>query len=445
MTRMPDAVEVDVGAGPEVEGARRATGGPDPAPTLPARAPDPEVEATVQRRRFSAANRLRILKAVDACKKPGEVGALLRREGLYSSLLTNWRRQREAGALREMRGRRRGPPPPRPRAPSPRALGPTERQAVLDVLHSPRFVDQSPTEVHATLLEEQTYLCSPRTMYRVLAAAHEVRERRAQARHPAYAAPELVATGPNQVWSWDITKLKGPVPYLYYSLYVILDLFSRYVVGWMVARHENAHLAERLLAATYAKQGITPHQLTIHADRGAPMRSTLVALLFSDLGITASHSRPRVSNDNPFSEAQFRTVKYRPEFPARFGALEHARGVSRDLFAWYNDVHHHTGLSYLTPADVHYGRAATVLAARHRTRLAAYAAHPERFVHGHPVPRQCPRRSGSIGRRPSPARWPQPRPPSPRSTHSRAPCARHHASTIAWARSSPTWRRYSKC
>ena len=160
--------------------------------------------------------------------------------------------------------------------------GSLERQAVLDVLHSPRFVDQSPTEVHATLLEEQTYLCSPRTMYRVLAAAHEVRERRAQARHPAYAAPELVATGPNQVWSWDITKLKGPVPYLYYSLYVILDLFSRYVVGWMVARHENAHLAQRLLAATCAKQGITPHQLTIHADRGAPMRSTLVALLFSD-------------------------------------------------------------------------------------------------------------------------------------------------------------------
>ena len=161
----------------------------------------------------------------------------------------------------------------------------TERQAVLDVLHSERFVDQSPTEVHATLLEEQTYLCSPRTMYRVLAAADEVRERRAQARHPVYTKPELVATGPNQVWSWDITKLKGPIPYLYYSLYVILDLFSRYAVGWMVARHENAHLAERLIAATCLKQGIAPHQLTIHADRGAPMRSKLVALLFSDLGI----------------------------------------------------------------------------------------------------------------------------------------------------------------
>ena len=290
------------------------------------------------------------MQAITTIATPGETAALCHSVGV--SRATLYRQRRPA-------------PPPRPRAPSPRALGPTERQAVLDALHSPRFVDQSPTEVHATLLEEQTYLCSPRTMYRVLAAAHEVRERRAQARHPAYAAPELVATGPNQVWSWDITKLKGPVPYLYYSLYVILDLFSRYVVGWMVARHENAHLAQRLLAATCAKQGITPHQLTIHADRGAPMRSTLVALLFSDLGITASHSRPRVSNDNPFSEAQFRTVKYRPEFPARFGALEHARGVSRDLFAWYNDAHHHSGLSYLTPADVHYGRAATVLAARH--------------------------------------------------------------------------------
>ena len=194
-------------------------------------------------------------------------------------------------------------------------------------MHSARFVDQSPDEVHATLLEEQTYLCSPRTMYRVLAEAGEVRERRDQVRHPAYVKPELVATAPSQVWSWDITKLKGPVPYLYYSLYVILDLFSRYVVGWTVAVKESAHLAERLIEQTCAKQRIQPQQLTIHADRGAPMRSKLVALLFSDLGIAASHSRPRVSNDNPFSEAQFRTFKYRPEFPKRFGALEHARSV----------------------------------------------------------------------------------------------------------------------
>ena len=295
------------------------------------------------------------MRAIEAVTTPGETAALCQSVGVSRASL--YRRRRPA--LR--------PAPPRPRAPSPRALGATERQAVLDVLHSERFIDQSPAEVHATLLEEQTYLCAPRTMYRVLAAAKEVRERRAQARHPAYTAPELVATGPNQVWSWDITKLKGPIPYRYYSLYVILDLFSRYAVGWMVARHENAHLAERLIAATCRKQGIAPHQLTIHADRGAPMRSKLVALLFSDLDIDASHSRPRVSNDNPFSEAQFRTVKYRPEFPDRFGSLAHARAVSRDLFAWYNDAHHHSGLSYLTPAAVHYGRAATVLTVRHRT------------------------------------------------------------------------------
>ena len=223
--------------------------------------------------------------------------------------------------------------------------------------------------MHATLLEEQRYLGSVRTMYRVLAAADEVRERRAQARHPAYTTPELVASAPNQVWSWDITKLKGPIPYLYYSLYVILDLFSRYVVGWMVAVTESAHLAGRLIEQTCAKQSIQPQQLTMHADRGAPMRSKLVALLFSDLGIAASHSRPRVSNDNPFSEAQFRTFKYRPEFPDRFGSLEHARPICHELFAWYNDAHHHSGLSYLTPADVHYGRATTILEVRHRTRL----------------------------------------------------------------------------
>ena len=278
-----------------------------------------------------------------------------------------------------------GPPRPRrARVASARALGPGERQAVLDVLHSERFVDQSPAEVHATLLEQQTYLCSPRTMYRLLAEAGEVRERRDQARHPAYVKPELVATTPNQIWSWDITKLKGPVAYLYFSLYVILDLFSRYVVGWMVAAHESAQLAERLIAATCHKQGIAPHQLTIHADRGAPMRSKLVAELFADLGIAASHSRPRVSNDNPFSEAQFRTFKYRPEFPSRFGAIQDARAICHDLFAWYNDAHHHSGLRYLTPADVLYGRATTMLERRYRTRLAAYAAHPERFVQGAP-------------------------------------------------------------
>ncbi len=318
------------------------------------------------------------MRAIEAVTAKGETSALCQSIGVSRASLY----------------RRRRPTPPatsrRPRTPSPRALVPAERRAVRDTLHSARFVDQSPAEVHATLLEEQTYLCSPRTMYRVLAEAGEVRERRDQVRHPAYVKPELVATAPNQVWSWDITKLKGPVPYLYYSLYVILDLFSRYVVGWMVAVKESAHLAERLIEQTCAKQCIQPQQLTIHADRGAPMRSKLVALLFSDLGIVASHSRPRVSNDNPFSEAQFRTFKYRPEFPKRFGALEHARSVSRDLFAWYNDAHHHSGLSYLTPADVHYGRAPAILDLRHRTRLAAYAAHPERFVSGPPRPETLP-------------------------------------------------------
>jgi putative transposase len=310
--------------------------------------------------------------AIDAVATDGETSALCQSIGVSRASL--YRRRQPA----------RPSTPRSPRAASPRALVPAERQAVLDALHSERFLDQSPVEVHATLLEEQIYLGSVRTMYRVLAEADEVRERRDQARHPSYTKPELVATGPNQVWSWDITKLKGPAKYLYFSLYVILDLFSRYVVGWMVAWHESARLAERLIEATCVKQGITPHQLTIHADRGAPMRSHAVALLFSDLGIDASHSRPRVSNDNPFSEAQFRTFKYRPEFPDRFGSLEHARAVCHDLFAWYNDAHHHSGLSYLTPADVHYGRADQVLDVRHRTRLAAYVAHPERFVNGRP-------------------------------------------------------------
>jgi putative transposase len=309
--------------------------------------------------------------AIAAVTMTGETVALCHSVGLARATL--YRRRQPAWSST-----------PTVRAASSRALGLAERQAVLDVLHSERFVDQSPAEVQATLLEEHTYLCSTRTMYRILDAAQEVRERRDQARHPVYARPELVATAPNQIWSWDITTLKGPIPYRYYSLYVILDLFSRYVVGWMVAAHDNARLAQRLIEATCLKQGIGPHQLTIHADRGAPMRSKLVAELFSALSIDASHSRPRVSNDNPFSEAQFRTFKYRPEFPDRFGSLEHGRSVTRDLFAWYNDAHHHSGLSYLTPADVHYGRAAATLEVRHRTRVAAYAAHPERFVQGPP-------------------------------------------------------------
>jgi putative transposase len=291
-------------------------------------------------------------------------------------------------ALYRWRQPKRATQPKPTRASHPRSLGPHERQAILDTLHSERFCDASPAEVHATLLEEQTYLASTRTMYRVLAAAHEVRERRDQLRHPSYAKPELLATQPNQVWSWDITKLKGPVKWTYFYLFVILDIFSRYVVGWMVAHGEGARLAERLIEQTCTKQNIQPGQLTIHADRGPAMTSKTVALLFSDLDILRSHSRPYVSDDNPFSESHFRTLKYRPEFPDRFGSLEHARQVCRTLFDWYNSEHHHSGLAFLTPATVHHGRADEVLDARHHVRLAAYAAHPERFVNG-PPQRQC--------------------------------------------------------
>jgi putative transposase len=269
--------------------------------------------------------------------------------------------------------------------PSPaRALAVGERQAVLDALHSDRFCDQSPREVHATLLEEERYLCSPRTMYRLLAERNEVRERRDQLRHPRYSAPELLATKPNQVWSWDITKLKGPVKWVYFSLYVMLDLFSRYVVGWLLAHHESAGLAARLVGESCTKQNIGEGELTIHADRGSAMTSKTLGEKLDELGITKSHSRPRVSNDNPFSEAQFRTLKYWPGFPDRFESMVHARELCRLFFSWYNHQHHHSGLCFVTPAVVHYGRAEQVLADRHRVQLAAYREHPERFVNGPP-------------------------------------------------------------
>ena len=276
-----------------------------------------------------------------------------------------------------------------PRPPPPRALDPVERQEVLDLLHA-RFVDQAPAQIHATLLDEGTYLCSPRTMYRILDAAHEIKERRHQVRRPHYAAPELLATRPNEVWSWDITKLLGPAKWTYFYLYVILDIFSRYVVGWMLAPHESAALAERLIAETCAKHGIQPGQLTLHADRGSSMRSKPVALLLADLAVTKTHSRPHVSNDNPFSEAQFKTLKYSPHFPERFGSLEDGRAFGQDFFRWYNHEHHHSGLGFLTPAVVHYGVAAAVREQRQHVLAAAYAAHPERFVNGRPHPADLP-------------------------------------------------------
>jgi putative transposase len=250
-------------------------------------------------------------------------------------------------------------------------------------------MDLAPAEVYATLLDEGRYLCSLRTMYRILAAAHEVRERRNQLRHVA-PTPELLATRPNEVWSWDITKLLGPAKWTYYYLYVILDIFSRYVVGWMVAHRESALLAERLIAATCAKQQIRPDQLTIHADRGSSMTSKPVALLLADLGITRTHSRPHVSNDNPFSEAQFKTLKYRPEFPDRFGSVEHARACCHPFFTWYNTAHRHGGIGLLTPAMVHYGHAESVCAQRAAVLAAAYVAHPERFVRQLPTPPALP-------------------------------------------------------
>ena len=273
--------------------------------------------------------------------------------------------------------------------PSPaRALCNAERERVVEVLSSPRFVDRSPGEVFATLLDDEQYLCSERTMYRVLAANRSVRERRNQREHPKYAKPELIATAPNQVWSWDITKLLGPQKWTYYYLYVLLDIFSRYAVGWMVADRENSALAGRLIEETCNKQGVQPDVLTLHSDRGSPMTSKGTAQLLADLGVTRSLSRPQVSDDNPFSEAQFKTLKYHPGFPSRFLGIDHATNYCRSFIPWYNTEHRHGGISMLTPHDVHYGRAPAILAQRQRTLEAAWAAHPERFVRG--VPKTTP-------------------------------------------------------
>lgn len=268
----------------------------------------------------------------------------------------------------------------RPRPRPPLALAEQERQAVLEVLHAPAFVDRSPHQIWAVLLDEaQQHLCSVRTMYRLLEAEGEVRERRNQLRHPVYQKPELVATAPNQVWTWDLTKLKGPVKWTYYYLYVILDLYSRYVVGWMVAQREASPLAKRLIRETLAKQGIGRDELTLHADRGSSPAAKSVALLLADLGVRKSHSRPYTSNDNPFSEAQFKTLKYHPSFPERFGSLEDSRAFCASFIDWYNNDHRHSSLALLTPADVHYGRAEQILKQRSAVLRAAFEANPERF------------------------------------------------------------------
>jgi len=290
------------------------------------------------------------------------------------------------------RRRRRVSLPTAPRSDrrSSRALSESEQSAVLSCLHEERFQDCSPAQVYAALLDEGQFHCSIRTMYRLIEAGGESRERRDQLAHPPYQKPELLATHANQLWSWDNTKLRGPVKWTAYHLYVILDVFSRYVVGWMIAYRESAELAKRLIEHTCLKQNIAPGQLTVHADRGSPMKSKPVALLLADLGVVKTHSRPHVSDDNPYSESQFRTLKYRPGFPDRFGSIEDARRFCQSFFTWYNHQHHHSGLGLMTPAMIHHGQPSKILADRQVVLNAAYAAHPERFVRKPPKPPELP-------------------------------------------------------
>ncbi len=270
------------------------------------------------------------------------------------------------------------------------ALSEAEKARMRTVLNSEQFVDQSPREVYATLLDEGVYHCHWRTMYRILSEHDEVRERRNQRQHPQNTKPQLVASGPNELWSWDITLLTGPARRLFYYLYVILDIYSRFVVGWMVAEGESSELAETVIAAACNKQNIRRDQLTLHADRGSAMRAKTVAQLLADLGVTKTHARPYTPNDNPYSEAQFKTMKYRPNYPNRFDSLDHARSWARVFFTWYNHEHHHTGLGLMTPTVVHHGQVDEVRAKRQRVLDEAYAAHPERFVKGHPIAPKSP-------------------------------------------------------
>lgn len=287
--------------------------------------------------------------------------------------------------------RRAAPRPQAVRGRPANALSTAEEQAVLAIMNSPEFQDQAPAAMYATLLDRSIYLCSLRTMYRILTKHGEVRERRNQLRHPEYKKPELLATAPNQVWTWDITKLRGPVKWTYYYLYVMIDIYSRYIVGWLLADREDSTLAKQLIGESFHRQGLRQgHQLVIHADRGTSMKSKAVANFLADLGITKTHSRPHVSDDNPFSEAQFKTMKYRPDFPDRFGCQEDALAFAKCFFTWYNYDHKHEGIALLAPADVHYGRSQALLAIRAETLRRAFAAHPERFKGKCPVPLRLP-------------------------------------------------------
>ena len=285
-----------------------------------------------------------------------------------------------------------GPALPVPPRPSPaRALSQEERGTVRAVLNSERFQDCAPAAIQATLLDQGQYLCSARTMYRLLEQDGATRERRDQLTHPEYKKPELLATVPNQLWSWDITKLRGPAKWTYFYLYVILDVFSRYVVGWLIAPRESSVLAKKLIQETCDKHLILPGELTLHADRGSSMRGKPVAFLLADLSITKTHSRPYTSNDNPYSESQFRTMKYRPEFPDRFGCIQDSRWFCQRFFAWYNDDHRHSGIGMLTPAMVHFGQAPAIRLQRQTVLDAAYLAHPDRFVRRPPTPLPLPK------------------------------------------------------
>ena len=297
------------------------------------------------------------------------------------------------GAARATRYRRRRPPvagPPAPRPAPPNKLTEPERQHILAVLRAEEYCDLAPAQVWARLLDDGIYLCSISTMYRLLAIVGENRERRRQRTHPARKKPELIARRPNEVWSWDITKLQGPTRGTYYELFVIIDIFSRYVVAWMVAPAETGELAEAFIADTLAHHGIEPDQLTLHADRGTSMTSKPVAQLLIDLGVARSHSRPHVSNDNPYSEANFKTLKYCPAFPGRFGSIQDARTFCSLFFDHYNHVHRHAGIGLHTPASVHYGTAGEIRAQRAITLDAAYAANPARFRHRRPRPPKLP-------------------------------------------------------
>jgi putative transposase len=294
---------------------------------------------------------------------------------------------------RHYRRHRKSAPPPRPERvpkPQPRALSEVERKELRVTLNSPEHVDDAPASVYAKLLDQGVYLGSVSTMYRELRRHGEVHERRRHATHPAHKKPELIATRPNEIWSWDISKLLGPAKWTYYYLFVVIDIFSRYVPGWMLARAENATLAKALIEETLAKHDVDTDQLTLHSDRGAPMTAKPFVFLLADLGVTRSYSRPHTSNDNPYSESQFRTTKYRPDFPERFGSYEDAHTWCSRFFGWYNDEHRHSGIGFHTPADVHYGRAEALRQQRALVLEGAYHEHPERFVRRRPEPPALP-------------------------------------------------------